>query len=73
MNMVVEKRISDTPKRATPIVMINRVVLNGFGEVRVAITKANNIAGIEIAARDTIAIMLLLNPALRRLTPRKPK
>ena len=71
--MAAEKRISDTPKRATPRVMMNRVALNGFGQVSLAITKANNIAGIEIAARDTIAIKLLLNPALSRLTPRKPK
>ena len=73
MNMVIEKMISDTLKRAAPIVMMNRAVLNGFGEVSVAIMKANSIAGIEIAARDTIEIMLLPNPALSRVTPRKPK
>jgi hypothetical protein len=69
----VEREISSTIKKTAPIVIINRAVLNGFGEVSVAITKANSIAGIEIAARDTIAIMLLLNPTLSRLTPRKPK
>ena len=71
--MIIEKMISNTLKRATPIVMMNRAVLNGFGQVNAAIMKANRIAGIETAARDAIAIISLPNPPLSRFTPRKPK
>jgi len=73
MNMIIEKMISNTLKRAAPIYMMNRAVLNGFGEFSAAIMKANIIAGIEIAARDSIAIISLPNPPLSRFTPRKPK
>ncbi len=73
MNMIAEKMISSELKRAAPIYMTNRVVLNGFGEFSAAIMKANIIAGIEIAARDAIAIISLPNPPLSRFTPRKPK
>lgn len=71
--MIIEKMISNTLKRAAPIYMMNRAVLNGFGEFSAAIMKANIIAGIEIAARDSIAIIALPNPPLSRFTPRKPK
>ncbi len=73
MNMIAEKMISSELKRAAPIYITNRVVLKGFGELNTAIMNANIIAGIEIAARETIAIILLPNPALSRFTPRKPK
>jgi len=71
--MIIEKIISNTLKRAAPIYMMNRAVLNGFGEFSAVIMKANIIAEIEIAARDAIAIISLPNPPLSRLTPRKPK
>lgn len=65
--------ISNEVNSAAPIVMMNRIGLNGFGDISVAIVKANIMAKIEIAARYTIAIMLSPNPALSRLIPRKPK
>lgn len=73
MNIIIEKMISNTLKRAAPIYIMNRAVLNGFGEFSAAMMKANIIAGIETAARDAIAIISLPNPPLSKFTPRKPK
>ena len=75
MKMIAEKMISNELNSVTPIYMTNRTVLKDFGELSaaIAITKANIIAGIEIAARDAIAIISLPNPPLSRFTPRKPK
>ena len=73
MNMIAEKIITNELNRAAPIYMTNRAVLKGFGELSAAIMNANIIAGIEIAARDAIAIIYLPNQPLSRFTPRKPK
>ncbi len=73
MNMIAERMINSKLNRAAPIDMTNRAVLKGFGELIAAITNANKIAGIEIAARKAIEIMSLPNPPLNRFTPRKPK
>jgi len=63
MNTMAEKIISSEPNRPAPIYMKNRAVSKGFGEESAAITNADIIAAIEIAARDAIAIISSPNPA----------